>query len=468
MRKNVVSLIVFVLCFVLFVSAVSPQIYAVDYLSIDKFVANKKDDGYPSNNGKWTFDYVGTVQKKGIITKSEKTTYSKSLNKATVFEVMELLMRLQNMDETGNTNYSMLQDKSYQSLDTVLKSVPSYLKNTTLTKAAFCRYLNTYLSSANIVYLNSVELSDIADVSEKTLFYKDIVEVLRYGLLELDANGKFNPNNRLTYGDLMKAISRIINPYYRVTTKLYSGDKIEIQSDTFPMYYKNYDEQLFIEITKQRNYEADCYIAHITMADPCHFKTIYSNLGFSNYGMEINYMDDKIDPIFIVNGDFRSPYIVRNKDLGIVRHCQIVRDMKFSNILGMKKDGTLIAVNETNAQAVLDLDIRDTWTFGPWLVKDGKAVQGMDNKSNHPRTFIGQKFRTDGMLEYYIIVAEGRSKYDAGLSNYEMGQILEKLGVDIGYNLDGGGSSVMMFDGKLISRPSGGYFRADIDYIYIK
>ena len=54
------------------------------------------------------------------------------------------------------------------------------------------------------------------------------------------------------------------------------------------------------------------------------------------------------------------------------------------------------------------------------------------------------------------------------LSNYEMGQILEKLGVDIGYNLDGGGSSVMMFDDKLISRPSGGYFRADIDYIYIK
>ena len=179
-------------------------------------------------------------------------------------------------------------------------------------------------------------------------------------------------------------------------------------------------------------------------------------------------MNEKVDPILLVNGDFRSPYIAKDKDLGIVRNAKLVRDKGFHNVLGMKIDGTLVPVNESNAQAVLDADIRETWTFGPWLVKDGKAVAGLDNGTNHPRTFIGQKYRDDGMLEYYIIVAEGRSNSDAGLSNYEMAQILEDRGVDIGYNLEGGGSSVMMFDAKLISKPSGGYFRADIDYIYIK
>ena len=468
MKKKLVSVFVCILSFVLLLGIISPKVYAVDYLDLEYYVKNKKDDSYPTNNGKWTFDYVGTVYKADVITKSEKTTYSKTSTQATVFEVMELLMRLQNIDETGNPQYTMLKDKTYQSLDIVLKSVPTYLKNTTLTKAAFCRYLNVYLSSADIVYLNSVELSDIADVSEKTLFSNDIVMVLRYGLLELDANGKFNPNTKLTYGDLMKAISRIINPYYRVTTKLYTGDKVEIQSDSFPMYYRNYDEGLFIEITKEREYGTDYYIAHITMADSCHFKTIYSNLEFSNYGMEINYMDEKISPIFIVNGDFRSPYIVRDKDLGIVRNCKIVRDKKFSNVLGMTKEGNLVAINETTAQAVIDLGIRETWTFGPWLVKDGKAVSGLDNKTHHPRTFIGQVYRDDGMFEYYLVVAEGRSSNDAGLTNYEMAEILVNCGVDIGYNLDGGGSSVMMFDGKLLSRPSSGFFRADIDYIYIK
>ena len=134
----------------------------------------------------------------------------------------------------------------------------------------------------------------------------------------------------------------------------------------------------------------------------------------------------------------------------------------------MKHDGTLMCLTADNVTEALNQGVRETWTFGPWLVKDGKAISTLDDGSEHPRTFIGQKNRKDGLLEYYIVVCEGRSKDDRGLSNWEMGQILEGLGVDIGYNLDGGGSTVMMFDGKLISRHSNGYFRADVDYIYIK
>lgn len=468
MKKNVISIVSVLLVIVLMLGVITPSVYAADYLDINYYIKNKKNDGYPSNNGKWSYDYVGTVYNYGVIDKTEKLKYSNSNTKVSVYDVLELLTRLRYIDETGKSIEYMDEDNAYNNVIVGMTSFPEYLKNLQITKAAFCRYLNIYLMNSNNVHLNSVEISDISDVTDKTICNQDILEVLRYGILDLDSNNKFYPYARVTYSDLMKAVSRLINPYYRVTTKLYSGDKVEVQSNTFPMYYKNYDEQLFIEITKERNYNTDCYIAHITMADSCHIKTIYSNLSYSNYGMEINYMDDKIDPIFIVNGDFRSPYIVRDKDLGIVRHCKVVRDMKFSNILGMTEDGNLIAVNETNAQDVLDLNIRDTWTFGPWLVKNGKAVEGLDNGPNHPRTFFGQVYRDDGMLEYYLIVAEGRSSYDAGLSNYEMGQILEKCGVDIGYNLDGGGSSVMMFDGKLISRPSGGYFRADIDYIYVK
>lgn len=463
--KRLIGLVLAIACVF---SLGTQSVFAADTLDIQKFVDNKKEDGYPSNNGKWTFDYVETVYKAGIITKTEKTKYSKNNNPVTIAEVIDLLTRIQYFDKTGKNYSEMQKDEAYKSIVSEFKYLPKYLQKMKLTKCAFCRYLSTYLKDSNIVYINSVELKDISDVTSKTTNNEQIIEVLKYGLLELDAKNNFKPLNILTCEELMKALSRIINPYYRATTKLYQGDTIEIQSETFPMYYKNYNEGIFIDITKERKYNTDCYIAKVIIDDPTHFKTIYSNLNWSNYGMEINRMDEKIDPILIVNGDFRSPYIARDKELGIVRNGKIVRENKFLNVLGMKKDGTLTPINENNAQAVLDLDIRETWTFGPWLVKDGKAVPGMDNKTNHPRTFFGQRFRDDGMLEYYLIVAEGRSSYDAGLSNYEMGQILEGLGVDIGYNLDGGGSSVMMFDGKLISRPSGGYFRADIDYIYIK
>lgn len=424
-------------------------------LDLDYYVKNKKDDGYPSNNGKWTIDYVNTVYKEGVITKSEKTKYSKKSEYPTLYDVLTILNKL---EETQSID---------DSKSVIPKKIPNHYKKVNINKATFSRYLTLYLMNSNDTKVNSVEVKDIKDVNEKTIFYKDIVNVLEYGLLGLSGD-KFYPQQKLKNSDLMQAIASIINPYYRQTFKLYNGDNIVVQSKEFPMYYINKDEGINIEINHKREYDTDYFVAKIVLDKVSHFKTIYSNLGFSNYGMEINLMNEKIDPIFIVNGDFRSPYIVRDKDLGIIRHGKIVRDMKFNNILGMKKDGTLIAIKEDNAQSVLDLDIRDTWTFGPWLVRNGKAIEGLENKTHHPRTFIGQKYRDDNILEYYIIVAEGRSKSDAGLTNYEMAQILEGLGVDIGYNLDGGGSSVMMFDDKLITRPSGNYFRADIDYIYIK
>lgn len=115
----------------------------------------------------------------------------------------------------------------------------------------------------------------------------------------------------------------------------------------------------------------------------------------------------------------------------------------FNNILGMTQDGILTLIKASNSSEVFDMNIRETLTFSPWLIRDGEIVSGLDNGANHPRTFIGQVYREDGMLEYYIAVAEGRSSTDAGLSNIEMANILYGLGVDIGYNLDGGGSSVM-------------------------
>ena len=80
---------------------------------------------------------------------------------------------------------------------------------------------------------------------------------------------------------------------------------------------------------------------------------------------------------------------------------------------------------------------------------------------------MGEVPRDDDLLEYIIIVADGRSEISRGLSYDEMAEILYEKGCNIGYNLDGGGSSEMVFDGKILNIPSDGHERWDHDFIYI-
>jgi exopolysaccharide biosynthesis protein len=65
-------------------------------------------------------------------------------------------------------------------------------------------------------------------------------------------------------------------------------------------------------------------------------------------------------------------------------------------------------------------------------------------------------------------VVDGRDEgYSRGAGLPELGEILLDLGCTDGYNLDGGGSSVLIFDGEIQNRPSGGGERATSDILYI-
>ena len=54
-----------------------------------------------------------------------------------------------------------------------------------------------------------------------------------------------------------------------------------------------------------------------------------------------------------------------------------------------------------------------------------------------------------------FVVADGRTDASAGLSLLELAEFLRSLGAETAYNLDGGGSSAMVFAGELINNPTG-------------
>ena len=69
----------------------------------------------------------------------------------------------------------------------------------------------------------------------------------------------------------------------------------------------------------------------------------------------------------------------------------------------------------------------------------------------HPRTAVG--YRKNG--ELVLVVIDGRQVDSRGVDLMELAIIMKDLGCVEAINLDGGGSSAMVIDGKLINRPSG-------------
>jgi exopolysaccharide biosynthesis protein len=143
------------------------------------------------------------------------------------------------------------------------------------------------------------------------------------------------------------------------------------------------------------------------------------------------------------------------------------------------RDGHVELYDETatDAAALVDAGVWNTLSFGPALVADGTVLDGIDevevdtNFGNHsiqgdqPRTAVGVV--DDNHL--LLVVVDGRSSgYSAGASMTELATLMQGLGAVTAYNIDGGGSSTMVFDGEVVNRPSNGGERGTSDILYVK
>jgi hypothetical protein len=73
------------------------------------------------------------------------------------------------------------------------------------------------------------------------------------------------------------------------------------------------------------------------------------------------------------------------------------------------------------------------------------------SSDRHPRTGIG--FSSDS-TKLFLITVDGRRESDSGMSLTELARVMLDLGVYEGLNFDGGGSTTMVVDGKIVNSPS--------------
>lgn len=120
-------------------------------------------------------------------------------------------------------------------------------------------------------------------------------------------------------------------------------------------------------------------------------------------------------------------------------------------IIGFNKDNKLVLSTDCTETFAESANIRDCVTCGPFLIVNGKAstVVGNGGWGTAPRTAIGQ--RKDGVVLFLVI--DGRMVKRPGADMDDLIEIMQRYGAYNAANLDGGTSSVMTIDYKMINDP---------------
>lgn len=120
-----------------------------------------------------------------------------------------------------------------------------------------------------------------------------------------------------------------------------------------------------------------------------------------------------------------------------------------NDIIGMTKDGKLKLMSQATGKEALEAGVMDALSFGPFLIVNGKSLEIYgDPWGRSPRVAIAQ--RQDGVMMFLVIDGEN---YINGASLQDVIDTLIKYGAYNAANLDGGTSSTLIIDNKLVNNP---------------
>ena len=218
------------------------------------------------------------------------------------------------------------------------------------------------------------------------------------------------------------------------------------------------DDNISVTLTEKTVSNTQVYIADVTVSSSEYLKTAFAQ---NTYGNNVTAKTSETaannNAILAVNGDYyganTTGYVIRN---GVV-YRDTVREDSSNGDLAIYKDGSLkiIYEDQVSADQLVKDGVVNLLTFGPSLVENGEIVVDTNSEvgqsmSSNPRTAIGIIDEN----HYIIIVSDGRTTESEGLSLYQMAEIMKSYGVKTAYNLDGGGSSTLYFNGQVINKPT--------------
>ncbi len=216
------------------------------------------------------------------------------------------------------------------------------------------------------------------------------------------------------------------------------------------------DENMTVTLTEYQVDGTTVYAADIQLSSASYLKTA---LAKSAYGKNVtettSEMAESNNAVLAINGDYygaqEKGYVLRN---GVLYRNTAEKGQED---LVIYEDGSfeIIVEDEITAEELLEKGAVQILSFGPALITDGKVSVTENDEvgramASNPRTAIG----IIDDLHYVFVVSDGRTDESQGLTLYQLSQFMESLGADTAYNLDGGGSSSMVFQGVLVNNPT--------------
>lgn len=205
-----------------------------------------------------------------------------------------------------------------------------------------------------------------------------------------------------------------------------------------------------IRIEKAEKDSVVWFAADIRLADISYLKTAFAEDKFGrNIIEQVKDMALRNKAVFAINGDF---YGFRGTGI-IIRNGRLYRNVPRDGFAAIYKDGSMKTFDpgEITAVQLLKDGALQTFEFGPVLIKNGELRTDFSDVPIHirnPRTGFG-------MIEpnhFIMIVVDGRQKdYSIGMTLEEFARLFAAYGCTEAYNLDGGGSAAMFFNGETIN-----------------
>ena len=251
-----------------------------------------------------------------------------------------------------------------------------------------------------------------------------------------------NANKLIALNEETDASSIKIGEYEEVTnyTSIYEKQILERNKDDL---YK---------LIEFKYGEFDCYL--VAIYDPKRVEVAHTqNL---NGGEVLTDIATREKAIVAINGGGYSWSDFKPTGL-IIEDGKVVYASSYGRFVGasITHDGVLLA-HTLSASEVKSKNVKEALSFGPALIVNGKSATttGTGGSGMNPRTVIAQ--RKDGIILFLVVNGYGQNlswKGRGGVYYSDLITILERYGAYNAVNMDGGSSTTLAINGKLINSP---------------